>query len=413
MESDSSLRHLPFFEELGKMEESESSWRSVSAGLVVLRLLDAWVEDRSVTVDGAWGIGAVADAIEQIDQWSPTRRILSGIVDAMRSTEEIDMHVITPRLMAYAQDLEYDARWALAADVYRTIVSHGHPTDDGDLVIPATIQLGHCLKNLGDLHGAAQAYAHASQVANANGDLIGVLRARIGEAKIATMRGNMPVAEAMLDSTIAQASEHGLDDVQSRALHDRAGVAGMRGQYDRVVQFGYKALDLSTSQRERDRILADIATGFLDLGLVEVARDAYLVLTATAQDQYVRWTAGLNLIDVASQQGMEPMFDRYRRDFENVELPPFLEVQYCINVGNGYRGFGRATAAIPYLERAVRVAGQFGLNQLLFMAEESLAGAKSSAARPAPAAYVDPSPEVLQVADKIRTLRRERVPAGV
>ena len=172
-----------------------------------------------------------------------------------------------------------------------------------------------------------------------------------------------------------------------------------------MVKFGYQALDLSTAPRERDRILVDIATGFLDLGLLDVARDAYVVLVATAQEQYVRWAAGLNLIDVASRQGMEPMFDRYRRDFENVELPPYLQASYYLIVGNGYRTFGRAREAVPYLELAVDVASRNELNKLLFEAEESLAGARVAAARRTPAPAPEFSSDVLEVADAIREMR--------
>ena len=49
---------------------------------------------------------------------------------------------------------------------------------------------------------AAAAYEQASRVALAAGDMIGVLRGRIGDAKIAMARGNMPQAESILDETI-------------------------------------------------------------------------------------------------------------------------------------------------------------------------------------------------------------------
>jgi len=406
MESEGMLRHLAFFEELGNMEETNSSWHSVSAGLVVLRLLDAWIEDGvSVVMNGSWSLSAVIEAVEKIEQLSPTRRILLGVIDAMRSSTTIDLHVVTPRLMAFAQALEYEARWSLAADVYHTIVAHGHPTEDGDVVVPAAVQLGLCLRNLGDLEGAAEAYSSASRIADANGDMIGVLRARIGEAKLATVRGNIPEAEAILDQTIEHAGHFELNDVHSRALHDRAVIAGARGQYDRAVQFAYRALELSTSLRERDRILGDVATGFLYLGLVDVARDAYLILVATAQDQYVRWTAGLNLIEVASREGMEPMFDRYRRDFESVDLPPYLQAAYLLNVGNGYRSFGRERDAIVYLQKAVEVAAENQLNQLLFEAEESLAAARSSTTRKRHEPAANVSADVLGIAQEIRDLR--------
>ncbi|MEP6496106.1 MAG: hypothetical protein ABJF01_25755 [bacterium] len=400
------LRHFAFFEELGKMDERDPAWHSVSAGLVLLRLVDEWIDvGLGSNRPDAWSISAVREAIAEMPETTPLRRILTGVLDTIVSSDVVANHVVSPRLMAFAQVLEYEAKWSLAADVYRTIVAHGHPMEDGDIVVPASIQLGLCLRNLGDLQGAADAYTDAGRVADSNGDLIGVLRARIGEAKIATARGNMPQAEAMLEETIQCAEANSLDDVHSRALHDRALVAGLRGQYDRVVQFAYRALDLATGQRERDRILADIATGFLDLGLVDVARDAYLILVATAQDQYVRWTAGLNLMQVASREQMEPMFDRYRRDFDNVELPPYLQAYYFLNVGNGYRTFGRNRDAVPYLERAVQVATTNQLNQLLFQAEESLAGARVAAARPPVQNNVYVPQEVLRVATAIRELK--------
>ncbi|HEY5061513.1 MAG TPA: hypothetical protein VII52_08270 [Gemmatimonadaceae bacterium] len=64
MESEGMLRHLAFFEELGTMDENDARWRSVSAGLVVLRLVDNWIADGAAKsrVD-SWGVSAVREAI--------------------------------------------------------------------------------------------------------------------------------------------------------------------------------------------------------------------------------------------------------------------------------------------------------------------------------------------------------------
>ena len=62
MDSDGMLRHLAFFEELGRMEETDGSWRSVSAGLVVMRLVDQWIADGpTASRVEAWGVSAVVD----------------------------------------------------------------------------------------------------------------------------------------------------------------------------------------------------------------------------------------------------------------------------------------------------------------------------------------------------------------
>jgi tetratricopeptide (TPR) repeat protein len=411
MASSGMLKHLPFFEVLGTLDEADPSWRSVSAGLVVLRLVDAWTEEGpSVTAADSWALSSVLSAIEDVPSTTTVRPILRSIVEAMASARTADMHAVTPRLMAYGQALEYESKWKLAADVYRTIIAHAHPIDDADIAVPAHLQLASCLNSIGETEDAGAAYGDAGRVAEASGDLIGVLRARIGEAQLAARRGNVPEAEAILDETIARAGQHGLADVSSRALHDRAYVAGLRGQYDRAVQFGYRALELATSQRQRDRVLADIATAMLYLGVLDAARDAYLVLAATAQEQYVRWTSALNLMEIAARQGFEPVFERYRHDFETTELPPYLAARYLIVVGEGYHSLGRVESSASYLERAIDLAARHRLNQLVFEAESSLAAARSSKRRLTSGA---PQEVPVEVAGVARAIHQMKASAGI
>jgi tetratricopeptide (TPR) repeat protein len=377
MDSEGMLRHLVFFEELGKMDENDAGWRAVSAGLVTMRLVDQWIADgpTSTRVD-SWSVSAVREAIAQIPDTTPVRRILSSVVDVMVSSTAIDMHALTPRLMAYAQALEFEARWVLAADVYRTITAQTHPIEDADLSVAAHSQLGFCLRTLGEFDEAKLAYEQASAVAAATNDLIGVLRGRLGVARIAAMRGNLPAADKLLEEAIAGADAENMRELKSMALNDRAYVAGVGGHWNRSIRFSYEALELSQSQRHRDRILNNIATAFRLLGLYDAARDSYLVLAATAEEQYIRWHADVNLMELAAQQGIELQFDKYRRDLEGSNFPPDLRVTYLLHVGRGYHSLGNADAGISYLERAIQVASEYQLNQAMFEAEEALASAR-------------------------------------
>jgi tetratricopeptide (TPR) repeat protein len=390
MESTSTFRHLAFFEELAKLDERDEGWRSVSAGLVVMRLIDRWLSSATNTVRcDAWGIGAVRESIGELPETTPLRRMLTSIVDFVASSSAVDIHGLVPRLMAYAQLLDYDGKWALSADVYETVIAHADPIGDADLVVPAFLQLAYCRRVLSDYERAGAAYNAAAQVANAAGDLIGVLRGRLGDAKIAIARGNMPKAEAILEETIERAQASGLDNIQSRALHDRAYVAGLTGNHERAVQLAYNALAHSPTATERDRILGDIATGLRYLGLHDAARDGYLVLAMTAQEQYLRWMAELNLMELAAIQGIELQFDRYRRDLDSADLTPLMRVTYLLHVGRGYHTLGNPETGIPYLERAVEVAAEYQLNQLLFESEEALADARKRRVRtPEPQARV-------------------------
>src|SRR5205814_873421 len=147
------------------------------------------------------------------------------------------------------------------------------------------------------------------------------------------LRGNLPRAEEILDDTIARAMGPDLSDVRSRALHDRSEVANRRGQYELAIRLAYQALEHSQSPTERDRILNDLAGSFLDLGVYSAARDAYLVISATAQEQYSRWLATLNLMDIASHTGAEVLFEQYRRQLIAEKLPPYLATGFQLVLG--------------------------------------------------------------------------------
>jgi tetratricopeptide (TPR) repeat protein len=380
-ESDGVLRHLAFFEELGKMDEGDAGWRAVSAGLVTMRLVDRWIAAGSTARLDSWSVSAVREAIAQVTDMTPTRRILTSVVDVMVACTAIDMHALSPRLMAYGQALEYDAKWSLAADVYGTIAAETHLPEDADLVVGALLHRAFCLGTAGSWDAAAVDYEHASRIATDVDDMAGALRGRLGIAKVATARGNMPKAEAILDEAIDHARDFGLDDVRSRALNDRAWVAGLRGQHDVAIRFSYDALSLSKSQRERDRILTNIATGFRFVGRLGVARDAYLVLAATAQEQFIRWNAELCLLEVAAEQGSELQFDRYRRVLEAADLSPQLRVSYHLNVGRGYGLLNQPENGVRHLEQAVELAAAHGFNQLVFEAEAALSEARRNEAR--------------------------------
>ena len=125
------LRHLAFFEELAKTKETDTNWRSTSAGLVVLRLVDQWMAARPGD-SASWSITAVRDAVAEIEETTPIRRILASVVEAIAEPES-SISAVIPRLMAYAKALEYDARWALAADVYRTVLRHADSVADADV----------------------------------------------------------------------------------------------------------------------------------------------------------------------------------------------------------------------------------------------------------------------------------------
>jgi tetratricopeptide (TPR) repeat protein len=367
------IRHLAFFEALGSLEEGSTDWHATTAGLVVLRMVDAWYDEGAhVAAADAWGLTAVREAVAEMTAGDPARTILSGVVDAVAAAERADFSVVATRLSAYGRALHFDAKWRLASDVYETLLAYAHPIDESDVYINAAMQLGYCLRMLGEFDQAAVAYADAGRVATSMGDVVGILRARIADARLSMSRGNLPRAEEILDDTIARATSESLDDVAGLAMHERAIVAFDRGDFPKSIRFAYDALPKLTGQSARDRVLVDIAASFLELGVTSAARDAFLVLAATAQEQYVRWTATLNLLELAVVDTNEPAFESYRRELAAIDLPVHLEVSYHLQTGKGYSAFSRWDRAERSLTRALELAAKHRLNQLLFAAEESL-----------------------------------------
>jgi tetratricopeptide (TPR) repeat protein len=236
-----------------------------------------------------------------------------------------------------------------------------------------------------------------------------VLLSQVADAKISVARGNLPVAEQALDIAIEKARESAFSEVQGLALHERSAVAHLRGDYERAVRFAYQALGLLGSPVARDRVLGDLAASFIVLGVRSAARDALLVLAATAQDQYSRWVAAINLLELEAMDGCEPRFEDYRRQLDSSPLPPSLEAEYCLILGTTYRIFNKVEQARQALDRAIALATTHQYNQVLFRAEQSLRELSSGRPTKIDAAIAPP----IGVADVAEAISEMRTLAGV
>jgi len=402
-------RHLAFFAELAALDDGDSSWRAVSAGLVVLRLVDAWIEEgaTAVAADG-WGIRSVEAAIEEMDDGLPARSILRSVIGALKSSPPNDMRAIAPRLLAYGRALDLDAKWALAADVYETVIAHVHPVEESDVAVTAHLRRAYCMRSLGELDEAADSYSTASRIADSVADMFGVLRAQIGAATIAKSRGNIPQAESLLDDAIVRAEAHQLTDVHAMALQDRADIAYLRGNYDLAVRTAYQALARTRDPVNRDRLLSDIASSFYMLGARSAARDAYLILEATCREQYLRWIAQINLLEIAAQDGSMPLFERYRQTLSSATLPPALHAQFLLHAGEGYAALGEPTLAETALTNAAQLAEKYGLNQVSFTIDESIRRVRTNAFSSGTSEKPLPT-SLTAIAEDLGELRRELV----
>ncbi len=373
------LRHMPFFEEIAALEENGDAWKSATAGLVTLRLVDSWLESGVGNAgDDEWNFRSVCAAVDNVSERSPMRSLLTSVLMAMREGKP-GVRAVVPSLMAYAKALEWDAKWELAMDVYETLLAHLHPIEDSEACVAANIRLGVAYRSISKFEESIAAYGRAFEVGNASGDLVGVLKARIGEAEVAMHRGNLPEAATRFDELINSAATAGLRDIRARALMGRAGVATLSQQYELAIRLGYQALEHQENPIEKDRVLSNIAVAFHHLGVFSAARDAYLVLSVTAREQYLRWTAALNLLDLAAETGSQVLFEQYSRQLAAAKLPPQLEAAYELTLGTGLKRFGQIEIARRHLVHAVELSRVHSLNQYLHEAEKALSGLNAPA----------------------------------
>ena len=407
------IRHQIYFDTLGSMREDSASWRSVFAGLSVLRLIDAYSETGSPLNPAGWAqLHSVRAAIEALNDGDPVRGVLTRVLEEVTTRGQIDETVFRS-LVAYGRVLDYDASWGLATDVFSTVAKLTRPEKNARLAVEAHVAVGGAARRNGDWEVSARAYSQAAYIADTLGDRQGVLTVQIGIANTYMAKGNLPQAQAILDDVLIQAREQLLTDVQADALHARAALAQRQGTSAEGVKLAYEALNLTAKPASRDAILEDIAAMFTEIGLRDAARDTHLLLVATAQAQWVRWLATINLMELAALDGMEEPFDAYAAELRNAEMGTWLRSHYLLFLGEGLERFGRYEAAEQALEEGVAYASANQIHAVTFKAEEILAAVRAKSRREASAPVFDQVPqEVLAAAHAISELRKAALTPG-
>ena len=409
------IRHQVYFDTLGSMQEDSASWRSVFAGLSVLRLLDSYAVPASPTDPAGWAqLHSVRAAIEEMSEGDPIRGVLTTVLEEITSRKTVD-DAVCAAVLGYGRALDYEANWGLATDVFATVAQLAKPERNPRLAVEAHVAVGGAARRNGDWETSARAYSQAAYVADTLGDRPGVLTVQVGIANTYLAKGNLPQAQTILDDVIVQARDQELKDVQAIALHSRAAISARRGEHADGLKLAHEALGLTSKPSDRDQILEDIAAMFTELGMHDAARDSHLILAATAQAKFTRWSATLNLMELASLDGMEEAFGNYSRELAKAPMGAWVRSHYLLFLGEGLHRFGRDDAAVETLEEAVRFAESNQIHQIAFKAQTALAGARSTPRKSVPA-FAPPTAfvpdDVHAVVRAISDLRRTAVAAS-
>jgi tetratricopeptide (TPR) repeat protein len=413
--------HRSFIEALADTPEGSPRWHVVVAGYAAVQLFEGWAN-----LGGSGGppssieLRRVRRYIEAAPESHPVRRCLAQLVDSIETSanatpDERSLRALEVGrvLAAYAKLLQYDAQWGLAADVHKTIISFAHYVDDVERLLDSMLMRGFSLRMQGRLDEASTAYAALRSAATFANNERYRLESYLSDAKVAVDRGNFPAARELLDRTVSEARRAGCSLIISKGLTDRARVAAMQGDYELSLACSYEALERSVDQMDRERILGNIAVTFAQMGLRDAARDAGLLVVATAQDRSARLTALVNLMELAYLDERELVFEQYRRELAREELTPYLQAIYLETAAEGLRTFGRYTEAKASTEHMLDVAEEHGLHEFVIKAEIALRDDTRAepAVQPAPRAHVTDTSR--RVATIVQAIADMRVAAGL
>jgi tetratricopeptide (TPR) repeat protein len=447
------LLHEPFFRALAALEghEGGSEWRALIAGVVTLRLADrriASAEDgirqtpQLVSESGFTPdvppdvIEAARTAAGAVDDQDAVARPLRALVQSAGAVVASDL---PERLLAYGNALHADSRWPLAIDVYRMVLRlAAAPHPDGAPAVQAFVpyaydRLGRSLRLFGDLDGAITAYEAGRRAAYRLGDGYAERLIHISQAKIPMHLGNLPAAAAALDAIIRDAaaspeaarrpagrgrpmSVRGRVEIIALARHDRGLIATLQHDFNLAAEHYFAAWQSYRDPDRRQRVWADLALNFAEMGRHDVAREAFLVLYATARCREIRLIAATNLLELAVLDGHEALFENYRRILHEAErsgsLPAEVAAKFALYEGRGHARFGRSDEARLAFERALAIATRHRVNEVTIRADEAMAALRVGrpvadwSAHSAPASV---SSSVERITRVVRRARRSAV----
>ena len=332
-------------------------------------------------VESDWtGVCAIVESINVLASGNPLRRPLMKVMDQMRDDHR-NWEAVAVELFSYGRTLDFEGSWALAADVFGTVADIARADRNPKLAIDATTALGGAARRSGDWDRSAEGYAEAAHLASALGDQASGLTVRVGTANTHFAKGNFQAAEGILNEVIKDAVASGLDGVAALALHTRSSLASVKGDYAEAIQIGYQALAKTSNSSAKDAVLADLAESFRHLGMHDVARDAYLIVSVTSRLQWVRWQALINLMELDFLDGNEAAFDNSALELRNSALDPRLRSYYLLFYGVGCITFGRSDEGRRSLEEARDYAFKQKVNQVGFEAEKELSLAVTNGVR--------------------------------
>jgi hypothetical protein len=178
-----------------------------------------------------------------------------------------------------------------------------------------------------------------------------------------------------------------------------------RGDPARATDDFFDAFEAYVEPQRRTRALVDLANALTALGAHAAARDAFHLCLGSTTDREVRWIVQLNLLELAQLDGEETVFERWRRELADVDLPPRLRAHFLLFAGHGLYRFGRTDAARTALAGALVVAERYELGEVVMRADAALSAIDRNERLPVTDVTLPSAIGVARIVDRLRVMR--------
>jgi tetratricopeptide (TPR) repeat protein len=277
-------------------------------------------------------------------------------------------------LTAYAYFLEHEGRLEESLEMLTLAArSQGSETPAGDFAGYALFA-GRLNRLLARWDVASTCYRAAEDAGALAGDLVAVLRGRLGRGAVHRGQGNLPAAREVAENVVREASERHLPEPQAIGYADLGVVYGMQGLRLEAIEAYYRAFQLTPDPAQRMRNLGDLALGLHEIGAYEAARVAFQIVADSNASLLVRANALLELMNLESSAGNRVAFERFRSRAEEYRsrMSPSMTVDYYYKLAVGLARFGQTARARTSFTTGLELAERYRLNAWYFRIEQAL-----------------------------------------
>ena len=254
--------------------------------------------------------------------------------------------------------------------------SHAPPLDRGMILI----QLGRIARSTGDLDGAQDVLATASQLAQSGDSHELEIRVAAAQAVLARTRGNYPAARKLFEKAMDGAKTLGLADVAGVAHHGLMIVTAEAGDYDAALRHGWQAWSAARDQHAREaEMLINLAELCTRTGYDAAALGALAAALARTTIPRLRLPALAGTAAAAGRLRDAARLAVAERAIvaESTDAFPFETARAWVAVARAKRALGDAGANTA-AEKAAVIARAHGFFEITHRLEEHATATRAS-----------------------------------